>query len=342
MKRLFALSTFALLALAGCPSSTPVVAPSPTTSAPTADDLLAQAESKSFAGDQKSAADLYAKAIELDPSNRAVLDMAAEGLSTSGEKMHESGDTEGAAAAWVKAGGAARKVQEGFGGELTDGERLLVGRCLYNEGRARAIQGDAAGAVAAFDKALEAGLKVTDEMFAEGDFAAVKDDAAMQEFLEKMSHRGEFLFDFELPDLDGKTVRLADFKGSVVIVDFWGTWCPPCRQEIPHFVQLRNEYSTADLQIVGINYERVPNDQVQATIRQGIADLSINYPCVIGDDATQTRVPEFNAFPTTLFIDRTGKVRKKMVGFSPAHVQEIRDLVAKLVAEPNPAAAAGQ
>ena len=101
-----------------------------------------------------------------------------------------------------------------------------------------------------------------------------------------------------------------------MIVDIWGTWCPPCREEIPHFIKLKDAYAD-DLAIVGINYEDGEGDEVVERIRQFATERGMNYPCVIGDQATQDQVPNLQGFPTTLFLDREGKVRLKVVGYHP-------------------------
>jgi thiol-disulfide isomerase/thioredoxin len=132
-----------------------------------------------------------------------------------------------------------------------------------------------------------------------------------------------FPFDFTLPNVDGKKVSLADFRGKVVIVDFWGTWCPPCRQEIPHFVELLKKYEGKGLRVVGLNYERVPKERIPQTISAFVKQHKIPYPCLIGDDATREKVEDFRAFPTTLFIDRQGIVRAKLEGLpdSPSQLE---------------------
>jgi cytochrome c biogenesis protein CcmG/thiol:disulfide interchange protein DsbE len=102
--------------------------------------------------------------------------------------------------------------------------------------------------------------------------------------------------------------------GKIVVVDFWGTWCPPCRAEIPAFIQLKSRYSS-DVEIVGLAYERVEEgeDAAGKVVEFG-TKAGINYPCAIGEDATRDMVPGFRGYPTTLFIDREGKVRMMTVG----------------------------
>lgn len=130
---------------------------------------------------------------------------------------------------------------------------------------------------------------------------------------ERLSSAALFPFDFALPDVDGKTITLADHRGKVTIVDFWGTWCPPCREEVPLFVELKKRYGKQGLEIVGITYENGGGD-VKQTIKDFIQENGVSYICVIGDDKTRDQIPDFEGYPTTLFIDRAGKVRLKLTG----------------------------
>jgi thiol-disulfide isomerase/thioredoxin len=149
---------------------------------------------------------------------------------------------------------------------------------------------------------------------------------------ESLANFRPFDFNFELPDLDGKKVALADFKGKVVIVDLWATWCLPCRDEIPHFVELYHKYQRAGLEIVGVNYETAPGNEAQETIRSFVSKHGIPYPCVIGDSKTKGMIPGFKGFPTTLFIDRSGAVRLTLTGYTPP--KELEAIVTVLLEEP--------
>lgn len=129
-----------------------------------------------------------------------------------------------------------------------------------------------------------------------------------------------FPFDFELKNLDGKPVKLSDYKGKYLIVDIWGTWCPPCRAEIPHFVELLKKYQSKGLEIVGINYEGGDDEKEDVEkIKKFNKEFGVPYVCVIGDEKTQSQVPNFEGYPTTLFIDKSGKVRMKIVGGEPLY-----------------------
>ena len=154
-------------------------------------------------------------------------------------------------------------------------------------------------------------------------------EAAREEF----ANAEDIDFDFDLPDLEGNSVKLSDFAGKVVIVDLWGTWCPPCRMEIPHFIELQDKFKD-DLEVVGITYEQVQDEQAAIKqISEFVKAEGVNYPCVIGDEATQQSL-EVRGFPTTLFIDREGKVRLKIVGYHP--YEKLEGYVAELIGDGKP------
>ena len=124
-----------------------------------------------------------------------------------------------------------------------------------------------------------------------------------------------FEFDFDLKDVNGQRLSKADFAGKVLIVDIWGTWCPPCRMEVPLFQALQLEYGEQGLQVVGLNDERT-DDRADAArlVRSFCRSQGVDYPCAVITPQIKEQVPEFGGFPTTLFIDHTGKVRLKIVG----------------------------
>ena len=109
---------------------------------------------------------------------------------------------------------------------------------------------------------------------------------------------------WELKDLEGKTVKLADFKGKVVLLNFWATWCPPCRQEIPDLVALQNQYRDKGLVVIGISLDEKGPAPVKAFVNR----MKINYPVVMGDQKTAAAYGGIEAIPTTFYIDRAGNV----------------------------------
>jgi peroxiredoxin len=114
--------------------------------------------------------------------------------------------------------------------------------------------------------------------------------------------------DIKITTLDGATVALSDLKGKRVILDFWATWCPPCVQEIPHFVRLRNEISTNDLVLIGIS------DEERGTLEKFIKKHDINYSIGTAKDSPAP-YSDITSIPTTYFIDRKGVIQKILVGY---------------------------
>ena len=115
--------------------------------------------------------------------------------------------------------------------------------------------------------------------------------------------------DFTIQDLDGKPIKLSEFKGRRVILDFWATWCPPCKMEIPHFIKLRDKYEQNDLVIIGISSED------QNTLRSFADKHKVNYPLAIEKENLPAPYSDVTSLPTTFFIDRDGIIKKVLVGY---------------------------
>ena len=109
---------------------------------------------------------------------------------------------------------------------------------------------------------------------------------------------------FTLKDLHGRSVQLSDYKGKVVLVNFWATWCPPCRAEMPDLIKLQNEYDKDGLQIIGITYP----PQKKAEVRRFANSLKVNYPIVLGTSELKARFSSEDILPLTVVINRDGKV----------------------------------
>ena len=123
--------------------------------------------------------------------------------------------------------------------------------------------------------------------------------------------------DFELKDANGAIVRPSDFKGKVVVVNFWATWCGGCQVEIPWFVEFYKKYKEAGLEIVGVSLD----SDGWKSVAPYLKERSIPYRIVIG---TETTAEEFNvsAMPVTLLIDREGRVAATNVGVPPKSIYE--------------------
>jgi peroxiredoxin len=116
--------------------------------------------------------------------------------------------------------------------------------------------------------------------------------------------------DFKLKDLAGKEVRLSDFKGKVVMVNFWATWCPPCVLEVPSFVKLRNLYHARGLEIIGISLDGGETEAVAGFAKK----LKINYPIVMGTNDTVVAYGPMSGIPVTIIIDREGRIQSRLKG----------------------------
>ncbi len=136
---------------------------------------------------------------------------------------------------------------------------------------------------------------------------------------------------FKLLDLNGTNVSLSDFKGKMVILDFWATWCPPCVKEIPHFIELYKEYKNQGLAILGISVDRQGISIVKAFERK----YKINYPILMADNQVVKAYGNIRSIPTTFVIDTAGKIQRIYVGYRDKAVFEtdIKELLPGAISE---------
>ena len=133
--------------------------------------------------------------------------------------------------------------------------------------------------------------------------------------------------DFSLTDLSGHAVTLSGTRGKVVLLDFWATWCAPCKTEIPHFIEIQNRYAGQGLQIIGISM-----DDEENAVRDFQEQYKMNYPVAIGNAKLAEAYGGILGLPITFVIDRRGRIYKRHVGQTESSVFE--DEVRKLLAEP--------
>ena len=139
--------------------------------------------------------------------------------------------------------------------------------------------------------------------------------------------------DFTLQSLDGKTVHLSDFRGKGVLLNFWATWCQPCKIEMPWFAELQKQYGPQGLQILGVAMD----DAGPEEIGKFAHDLGVNYPILVGQEAVGNAYGGVQFLPATFYIGRDGKVLDKVFGLKGRG--EIEDSVKKALAEGQPVAA---
>jgi len=133
--------------------------------------------------------------------------------------------------------------------------------------------------------------------------------------------------DFALKSVDGKVVKLSDYKGKVIILDFWATWCPPCRKGIPDLVSIQNEYKN-DVVIIGVSLD---GDKTIKDVPDFIKQYGINYPIVYGDEKIVTAYGGIQAIPTAFVIDKKGNIVDQHVGLvdKSIYVNKIKELLKK-------------
>jgi thiol-disulfide isomerase/thioredoxin len=133
--------------------------------------------------------------------------------------------------------------------------------------------------------------------------------------------------EFALQTLDGKSLHLSDFRGKAVLLNFWATWCQPCKIEMPWFVELQKQYAPQGLQILGVAMD----DASPEDIGKFAKDLGVDYPILLGKEAVGDAYGGLPFLPATFYIGRDGKVVDKVFGLKGK--DEIEDNIKKALAE---------
>jgi thiol-disulfide isomerase/thioredoxin len=127
---------------------------------------------------------------------------------------------------------------------------------------------------------------------------------------------GNLAPDFDLPSLDGKNLKLSGLRGKAVLLNFWATYCGPCKIEMPWFVELQKEYGPQGFQIVGVAMDDASTEDIAKFTRE----LGVNYPILIGKEAVGESYGGVGVLPTTFFLDRDGKVIAREFGLQSRSV----------------------
>src|SRR5579872_6248871 len=122
--------------------------------------------------------------------------------------------------------------------------------------------------------------------------------------------------DFALQTLDGKTMKLSDLRGKAVLLNFWATWCGPCKIEMPWFVELQKQYGPQGFQIIGVAMDDATTEEIAKFAKE----MGVNYPILLGKEAVGESYGGVNVLPTTFFLDRDGKVTAREFGLQSRSV----------------------
>jgi len=134
--------------------------------------------------------------------------------------------------------------------------------------------------------------------------------------------------DFTLKTLDGQEVTLTKLKGKVVLLDFWATWCAPCREAIPHLINLQKTYQEKGIEVIGMNMDRGDAE----TVRRFVKSMDIPYPITLTSEEV-SRNYGVTGLPTTILIDQEGKIRQKWLGFTSEISKQITSTIVELTQE---------
>jgi len=137
---------------------------------------------------------------------------------------------------------------------------------------------------------------------------------------------GQSAPDFVLKSASGSNLRLSEFRGDVVMINFWATWCGPCRQEMPLLDELYTRYQRVGFNLLGVN---IDDDSRKAI--QMIEELGVHFPVLFDESKVVSKLYEVNAMPVTILVDRSGTVRHVHHGYKPGYedkyLTEIRSLL---------------
>jgi cytochrome c biogenesis protein CcmG/thiol:disulfide interchange protein DsbE len=134
--------------------------------------------------------------------------------------------------------------------------------------------------------------------------------------------------DFTLKTLDGQELTLSKLKGKVVLLDFWATWCAPCRQAIPHLINLQKTYQEKGVEVIGMNVDKGDVE----TVRRFVKSMDIPYSITITPEGV-SRNFGVTALPTTIIIDKEGKIQQKFLGFTSEISKQITSTIVALTQE---------
>jgi thiol-disulfide isomerase/thioredoxin len=300
-------------------------------------------------GDSAGAAVLLDRILALEPVNREAL-FGRAGVALNQAKRSQSPEERDAAL--EKAGATIRALLRSY--EKPNSREIdLYTRVLYEEILTDTNRGRLDRAVAVLKEAYHTGFDAFgriehDEALAKlrsfpGYLALLRSiDAselakARERVKNQLDRPLDFTLDFHLQGLDDKPLSLDQYKGKVVLVDFWGTWCGPCREAIPGLIQLYQRHGRLGFEVIGLDYEQNAPDPETARqqVKRFVSESRIPYRNAMADEATLKKV-QVQGFPTTVLIDRAGKPRMVVTGGGAETYDMLKAATVVLLAEPAP------
>jgi thiol-disulfide isomerase/thioredoxin len=207
-------------------------------------------------------------------------------------------------------------------------------RVHYEIGTSQARLGETKTACEHLEKAVGYGFWEGEYMAKDEGLASLAGDKTFAAIVEK-ARRALPELPFGLKDLNGKVLEKKDHVGKVLVIDVWGTWCPPCRMEIPSFVKLQEKYGKDGLLMIGLTWEkRPPDESVKKRVEAFAAEAKVNYPLILLSANLLSAIPRLPAFPTTFYVGRDGLVAERVQGAEG--YEEIEAKVLKLLKAPKP------
>lgn len=134
--------------------------------------------------------------------------------------------------------------------------------------------------------------------------------------------------DFTLKTTSGENVRLSEFRGEVVMINFWASWCAPCRQEMPLLEELYTQYQPLGFTILGVNVEQ---DSSKALAM--LEDIPVSFPIMLDSQSTVSKLYDVVAMPTSILVDRDGNMRYLHHGYKPGYEEQYQQQVRELIRE---------
>mgnify|MGYP003877714903 FL=1 len=134
--------------------------------------------------------------------------------------------------------------------------------------------------------------------------------------------------DFSLKGLDGKEYKLSNFRGKVVVLDFWATWCPPCRASLPFFENIHKKYKDKGLVVVGVSV-----DMSDRVVKKFVESKGLTYLILLDKDNLVSDLYNVFSIPTTIIIDKNGNIVTRKVGFNKSYERYYEETVKKLLEE---------